>query len=92
MNPPYRIGIEMEFLLKPLNMSFGSMARLRNVAEYIVSHCNEELDSKTQIRNKVDKQCRRPEYWSLKKDNSVISDSWNTCIFTELRVIVPPSY
>lgn len=80
MDPTYRIGIEIELLLAPSDISFRPHEKLRIVTDHIISKCNPSLPSTAQLRNRVDKQCRRPQYWSLKKDNSVVADKWNTCI------------
>ncbi|KAJ5333367.1 putative amidoligase enzyme [Penicillium brevicompactum] len=74
----YRVGIEIEFILKPINFAFDPLGKVRAVVAQIISECNPHLRPTAQLRNKVDKPCRRPEFWSLKTDNSVVSYEWNT--------------
>lgn len=73
----YRIGIEVEFMLKPLAVQFSASEKLRTIVDRIISACNPQLRASAQLRNRVDKSCSRPEHWSLKKDNSVIAYEWN---------------
>lgn len=80
MDPTYRIGIEIELLLAPSDITFRPHEKLRIVTAHIISNCNPSLPPTAQLRNRVDKQCRRPQYWSLKTDHSVVADEWNTCI------------
>jgi hypothetical protein len=81
MNPSYRIGIEVELLLKPIGMVFRFDTKLKVITDYIVKKCNLTLGPSTQLRNRVQRQPHHAiSDWCLTTDNSVETVEWNHCM------------
>lgn len=82
MDTTYRVGIEVEVLLKPIGMVFRHDEKLKVITDYIISKCNHILDSSTQLRNRVRRPPRKPiKEWCLTIDNSVTTYEWNNCMW-----------